>query len=81
MKPFDKQRIVVTGGTGSLGQQVVHRILSGEMGTPKSLTVFSRDEAKQHYMRLSYLNQEVATDEIIYQNFKDLPPVPDWQYA
>jgi len=70
MLEFDDQRIVVTGGTGSLGQQIVHRILSGERGTPKSLTVFSRDEAKQHYMRMSYLNAEVATDEIIYNNFK-----------
>jgi UDP-glucose 4-epimerase len=72
MKPFKGQRIVVTGGTGSLGKRVVHRILSGEMGTPKSVTVFSRDEAKQHYMRLSYLNKEVATDEVIFENFKNL---------
>lgn len=72
MLPFDKKRILVTGGTGSIGQRVVHRILSGEMGTPERITVFSRDEAKQHYMRLSYLNREVATDEIIYDNYKNL---------
>ena len=72
MLPFDKKRIVVTGGTGSLGQRVVHRILSGEMGIPEKVTVFSRDEAKQHYMRLSYLDHKVATDEIIYDNYKNL---------
>jgi UDP-glucose 4-epimerase len=72
MVDFSGRRVVVTGGTGSLGQKIVHRILSGECGTPQSLTVFSRDEAKQHYMRMSYLNAEVATDEIIYNNFKNL---------
>ena len=72
MQPFKNKRIVVTGGTGSLGQRVVHRILTGEMGTPEKVTVFSRDEAKQHYMRLSYLDQKVATDEVIYHNFKNL---------
>lgn len=72
MQEFENQRVVVTGGTGSLGQKIVRRILSGENGTPQSLTVFSRDEAKQHYMRMSYLNAEVATDEIIYDNFKNL---------
>ncbi len=72
MLPFNKKRIVVTGGTGSLGQRVVHRILTGEMGTPETVTVFSRDEAKQHYMRLYYLDRKVATDEIIYHNFKNL---------
>ena len=44
------KRIVITGGTGSLGKTLVHRILSGELGTPKKVIVFSRDEAKQHDM-------------------------------
>ena len=44
----------------------------GEMGKPARITVFSRDEAKQHYMRLSYLHREAATDEVIYRNFKEL---------
>lgn len=64
--------ILVTGGTGSLGQTVVRRLLSGEMGRPEKVIVFSRDEAKQHYMRLSYLHREVATDEVIYRNFQEL---------
>ena len=69
---FEGKRILVTGGTGSLGQTVVRRLLTGEMGQPAKITVFSRDEAKQHYMRLSYLNRQVATDEIIYRNFQQL---------
>lgn len=69
---LEGKRVLVTGGTGSLGQTVVRRLLTGEMGRPAKVTVFSRDEAKQHYMRLAYLNREVATDEIIYRNFKEL---------
>lgn len=66
------KRILVTGGTGSLGQVLVRRLLTNEMGRPAKVVVFSRDEAKQHYMRLSYLNRKEATDEIIYQNFQEL---------
>jgi UDP-glucose 4-epimerase len=69
---LEGQRVLVTGGTGSLGQTVVRRMLSAELGQPAKVTVFSRDEAKQHYMRLSYLHREVATDEIIYRNAEDL---------
>jgi len=35
---------------------------------PEQITVFSRDEAKQHYMRLEFLNRQAATDDVIYQN-------------
>lgn len=69
---LEGKRVLVTGGTGSLGQVVVRRLLSGEMGRPARVTVFSRDEAKQHYMRLSYLHREAATDEVIYRNFQQL---------
>lgn len=71
-QPLSGKRVLITGGTGSLGQVVVRRILAGEMGTPAKVIVFSRDEAKQHYMRLSYLNRQAATDEIIYRNFQQL---------
>jgi len=72
MNELDGKRILVTGGTGSLGQTLVKRILTGEMGTPAQITVFSRDEAKQHYMRLDFLHRETATDDVIYQNSRDL---------
>lgn len=68
---FENKRILVTGGTGSLGQTLVRRILTGELGTPERVTVFSRDEAKQHYMRLDLLDRRVATDDVIYQNSQD----------
>src|SRR5512137_763422 len=66
------KRVVVTGGTGSLGKVLIRRLLSGEMGLPKKILVFSRDEAKQHAMRVEYLNRRAATDEIIYRNFEQL---------
>ena len=72
MNVLEGKRILVTGGTGSLGQTLVRRLLKGEMGRPEQITVFSRDEAKQHYMRLDYMHRKEATDDIIYQNSQDL---------
>ncbi len=71
-KPFDGKRVLVTGGTGSLGKTLVRRLLSGEMGHPAKIIVFSRDEAKQHFMRLEYQNRPAATDEVIYHNSRQM---------
>jgi UDP-glucose 4-epimerase len=60
MKELEGKRVLVTGGTGSLGQTLVKRILTGELGKPASVTVFSRDESKQHYMRLHFLQKDNA---------------------
>lgn len=72
MKELEGKRVLVTGGTGSLGQVLVKRILTGEMGRPVQVTVFSRDEAKQHYMRLEFMARDAATDDVIYQNSQEL---------
>lgn len=72
MKQLEEKRILVTGGTGSLGKTLVKRLLQGDLGKPKQITVFSRDEAKQHFMRLEFLHRKAATDDIIYQNSNDL---------
>ncbi|HYC49941.1 MAG TPA: polysaccharide biosynthesis protein [Gemmatimonadaceae bacterium] len=69
---LDGKRILITGGTGSLGKTLVRRLLTNEMGRPAKIIVFSRDEAKQHYMRLDYQHAGAATDEIIYHNFQRL---------
>ena len=71
-EPLEGKRIVVTGGTGSLGKTLVRRLLSGELGRPSKIVVFSRDEAKQHAMRLEYKRKHAATDEIIYRNSEEL---------
>jgi UDP-glucose 4-epimerase len=67
---LDNKRVLITGGTGSLGKVLVRRILSGQLGSPKSVVVFSRDEAKQHDLRMDYLNHRAATDEVMYHNFE-----------
>jgi len=72
MQPLEGKRVLVTGGTGSLGQVLVRRLLTGELGQPKKVMVFSRDEAKQHAMRVEYKHKRAVTDEIIYRNFMEL---------
>ncbi len=72
MSTFDDQTIVITGGTGSLGKTLVRHLLSGSDGRPRKIIVFSRDEAKQHQMRVEYLHKRSSTDEIIYRNFERL---------
>ncbi len=72
MKIFENKTVVVTGGTGSLGKVLTKRLLSGDAGTPKKIIIFSRDEAKQHFMRLDFLNKDSSTDEVIYNNFLNL---------
>jgi len=72
MSTLENKRILVTGGTGSLGKVLTKRLLSGEMGKPAKIIIFSRDEAKQHFMRVEYQHRVAATDEIIYRNFQQL---------
>lgn len=69
---IEGKTILVTGGTGSMGKTLVRRMLTGEQGTPKKIIVLSRDEAKQHDMRMAYLHKLVATDEVIYRNFMNV---------
>ncbi|NLX99698.1 MAG: polysaccharide biosynthesis protein [Rhodopirellula sp.] len=69
---LDGKRILITGGTGSLGKVLVRRILSNVLGTPAKVIVFSRDEAKQHEMRVEYQNGKSVTDEVIYRNFQNV---------
>jgi FlaA1/EpsC-like NDP-sugar epimerase len=69
---LEDKAVLITGGTGSLGKTLVRRLLTNEMGKLRKLIVFSRDETKQHQMRLAYKHKTVATDEIIYHNFDQL---------
>lgn len=63
---FNNKTVVITGGTGSLGKILTERILTGAYGTPKKIIIFSRDEAKQFYMRTELLNKKNADEDIIY---------------
>jgi len=71
-KVLEGKRLLITGGTGSLGHVLVRRVLTGELGVPARVVVMSRDEAKQHAMRVAYQKKPAATDEVIYHNFERL---------
>lgn len=45
---FKGKSFLITGGTGSFGHTLVKKLLDTDI---QEVTVFSRDEAKQHYMR------------------------------
>ncbi len=45
---FDNKTILVTGGTGSIGSEIVRQLLTMR---PKAVRIFSRDEHKQFLMR------------------------------
>lgn len=45
------KKILVTGGTGSFGHEILRELIKYN---PASITVFSRDEKKQHDLRLLY---------------------------
>lgn len=69
MHSLEGKRVLITGGTGSLGKVLLRRLLGGSAGNPRKIIVFSRDEAKQHALRVDYQHKRSATDEIIYDNF------------
>lgn len=53
---FKDQVLLITGGTGSFGNAVLKRFLNTDI---KEIRVFSRDEKKQHDMRLEINNAKV----------------------
>ena len=69
---IDGANVLITGGTGSLGQTLVRRLLRGELGNPRRVIIFSRDEAKQYAMKTTWKHAYAATDDIYYHNFEEL---------
>lgn len=47
-KVFQGKKILVTGGTGSIGSEIVRQLLKM---SPKQIRIFSRDEFKQHELQ------------------------------
>lgn len=65
------KRVLVTGGTGSMGQTLVRRLL--ERDSANEITVLSRDEAKQFDMREEYRgNQRVKFRIGDVRNYDDV---------
>ena len=53
---WKNQVVLITGGTGSFGKKFTEILL--KTYHPKKVIIFSRDELKQHEMRLSGFNQD-----------------------
>jgi UDP-N-acetylglucosamine 4,6-dehydratase/UDP-glucose 4-epimerase len=73
---FDGKRILITGGTGSLGRALTKRILNSEVDT---IRIFSRDELKQSEMkseyndsRLRFLIGDIRDKNRLYRALEDI---------
>lgn len=53
---FKNKTLLITGGTGSFGNAVLDRLLDTDV---KEIRIFSRDEKKQHDMRVTLNNTKV----------------------
>ena len=53
---FKNKILLITGGTGSFGNAVLDRFLVSDI---KEIRIFSRDEKKQHDMRILYNNHKI----------------------
>ena len=56
MSIFKNKTLLITGGTGSFGNKVLNRFLETDIG---EIRIFSRDEKKQHEMRVAYKNPKI----------------------
>lgn len=53
---FKNKKLLITGGTGSFGNAVLDKFLVSNIS---EIRIFSRDEKKQHDMRVSYNNPKL----------------------
>ena len=53
---FEGKKILITGGTGSLGQSLTKRLLETDVDT---IRIFSRNESKQVEMESKFDNQRL----------------------
>ena len=56
MQTFKEENLLITGGTGSFGNAVLHRFLQTDIG---EIRIFSRDEKKQDDMRRKYKSDKL----------------------
>ena len=69
MSTFAGKTLLITGGTGSFGNAVLHRFLDTDV---REIRVFSRDELKQDDMRRHYHNDKI---KFYIGNVKDIDSV------
>ncbi len=56
MMIFKNKTLLITGGTGSFGNAVLDKFLASDIS---EIRIFSRDEKKQHDMRVTYNNPKI----------------------
>lgn len=69
---FLNKRILVTGGTGSIGEKIVSSLLTYK---PKEVIVFSRDDSKQYLMKRKY--SQFQNLDFHLGDVRDLPNLED----
>ena len=67
---FKDKVILITGGTGSFGRQVLKRFLKTDVC---EIRIFSRDEEKQERMRSEYNNTKLKFFIGDIRNYDSLP--------
>ena len=53
---FKNKTLLITGGSGSFGNAVLDKFLDSDIS---EIRIFSRDEKKQHDMRVKYNNAKI----------------------
>lgn len=71
---FKNKLLLITDGTGSLGNAVIKRFLDIKI---KETRIFPRDENKQYYMHNEYKNSKLKFDSGDVRNF---PSINDAMY-
>lgn len=73
---FDNKNLLITGGTGSFGNAFLEKFLNSNL---KQIRIFSRDEKKQHDLRLKYNNDkikfiigDIRDENSVYEATKDI---------
>ena len=51
---FANKNIIITGGTGSFGSELIRELTSIKKGKPNKIIIFSRDELKQFNLEKKY---------------------------
>tara|TARA_B100000780_G_scaffold171272_1_gene119877 strand:+ start:1282 stop:2289 length:1008 start_codon:yes stop_codon:yes gene_type:complete len=51
---FANKNIIITGGTGSFGTELIRKLTSIQKGKPNKIIIFSRDELKQFNLEKKY---------------------------
>ena len=66
---FENKKLLITGGTGSFGNAVLDRFLDSDI---KEIRIFSRDEKKQHDMRVAFNNPKIKFYIGVVRDYKSI---------